>query len=278
MENQIICGDNVAVLSTLPDNCVDLTVTSPPYDTIRVADGYQNQFDLLHLVEQLHRVTKPGGMVVWVVSDQTVDGGKTGTSFRHAFQFMHQGFLLFDDIVYLKSGSNFPSKSRYTNTWEHMFCFSKGQPKTVNLIKDQRRLWKGSWGKTKNRKKDGTLQESTATNCGDGKLGKAVGDEYGYKARTNVWSITNGKGFAHPDPGGELAYQHPASFPLQLAHDHIVSWTNEGDLVLDPFNGAGTTCVAAAATKRRYVGVDVSPQYCNLAEQRVRAFYEATND
>jgi DNA modification methylase len=270
LDSQIICGDNVTVLKTFPDACVDLVVTSPPYDSLRVAAGYQNGFDLVDLCNQLLRVIKPGGMVVWVVADQTVNGARTGTSYKQALHFMSHGFQLFDDIVYLKSGTNFPSKSRYTNTWEHMFCFSKGMPSTINLITDSPRKWLGSWAKTTNRKKDGTLGASTAKNCGEGSKGKASFEgEYGYKARTNVWNITNGKGFAHPDPGGDLAYAHSATYPLQLAHDHIVSWTNPGDVVLDPFNGAGTTCVAAKMTGRTYVGIDSSPEYCALATKRL---------
>lgn len=265
----IICGNNTEVLGEIPDGFVNLTCCSPPYDAMRVSAEYTHRFNFARLTDQLYRVTRVGGMVVWVVADETIDGGKSGTSFRQALGFMEVGFKLYDTIIYAKTGTSFPSSGRYTNCYEFMFCFSKGKPETVNLIRDVDKKWAGSWGKTRQRKKDGTLQDSTAANCGAGKSGRAVDGEYGQKARTNIWQITNGKGFAHTDPGGELAYKHPATFPLALARDHILSWTNEGDVVLDPFNGAGTTCVAAKMTGRRYIGIDVSEEYCEIARRRI---------
>lgn len=263
--NKIIQGDCVEMMWDLPDDTIDLTCTSPPYNNLRNYKGYV--FNFKATVQQLFRVTKPGGVVVWVVADQTVKGGKTGTSFRQALYFQEIGFRMYDVLIYQKTGTSFPSNKRYTNVTEYMFVFSKGKPKTVNIIKDVPKLWKGSFGATTQRQKDGSLKKSVAKNCGAGKSGRAKGTEYGFKARSNIWTIVNGYGFAHPDP--DLAKQHPATFPLALARDHIISWTNPGDLVLDPLNGGGTTCMAAKGLNRKYIGIDVSQEYCDLAEERL---------
>ncbi|RLC88697.1 MAG: site-specific DNA-methyltransferase [Chloroflexi bacterium] len=254
------------MLAELLPETVDLTVTSPPYDALRKYHSYDYDFPFQAILIELFRVTKPGGVVVWVVADETWDFGRSGTSMRQAIHFMDIGFKLFDHMVYEKSGTSFPSRRRYTNIYEHMFVFSKGKPKTVNLIKDVPKLWQGSWGQTTQRQKDGSLKKSTAKSCGKATK-RATGAEYGYKARTNIWRIVNGKKFAHSD---DLAYDHPATFPESLAHDHILSWSNKGDLVLDPLCGSGTTCKMAKKLGRQYIGIDVSKEYVKLAKQRVK--------
>lgn len=263
----VICGDCASVLAGFEvDDFVDLTVTSPPYDALRTYKGYD--FDVDKIAVQLFRVTKPGGVVVWVVGDETVDGGETGTSFRQALTFMQRGFKLFDTMIYEKTGTSFPSKGRYTQIFEYMFVFSKGTPKTFNPICDVPKLWEGSWGRTTRRNRDGSLKCSTAPNCGKGHSGRAIEDgQYGYKQRTNIWRIVNGKRFAQPD--GDLAYSHPATFPYALARDHILTWTDPGDLVLDPMCGSGTTLLAAKNTGRRWLGIEISVEYCQLAKRRV---------
>jgi len=263
--NKIICGDCVEVMEGIPDSVIDLTVTSPPYDDLRAYEGYDFRFE--HIAAHLYRVTKKGGMVVWVVADQTKNGGKTGTSFKQALRFQELGFKIFDVIIYEKTGTSFPSNKRYTSCFEYMFCFSKGKPKTVNIIKDVPKLWQGSFGQTTQRQKDGTLKKSTAKNCGAAKSGRAKGTEYGFKARSTIWTIANGYGFGHPDP--DLAREHPGTFPYALANDHIVSWTDPGDLVLDPLCGAGTTCLAANRLHRDFIGIDVSEEYCELTRKRL---------
>lgn len=202
-----------------------------------------------------------------MVGDETIDGGRSGTSFRQALFFQELGFKIFDVMIYEKTGTSYPSKGRYTNIFEYMFVFSKGSPKTFNPICDVPKLWAGSWGKTTCRKKDGTLQKSGAKNCGGAKSGKMkVEGEYGYKQRTNIWRIVNGKKFGHTD---ELAYKHPASFTEKLAEDHILTWTNPGDLVLDPMCGSGTTLKMAKKNGRRFIGIDISEEYCQLSRERV---------
>jgi site-specific DNA-methyltransferase (adenine-specific) len=263
-ENEVICGEAAAVLATLPAEAVDLTVTSPPYDGLRDYAGYA--VAECDIVRALYAVTAPGGVVVWVVGDATVDGGESGSSFRQALAFMAAGFKLFDTMIYQKTGTSYPSQGRYTQIFEYMFVFAKGRPKTFSPIKDVPKLWEGSWGKTTQRQKDGSLKAGTATNAGKASSGRATDGRYGYKQRTNIWTYANGKRFGHSD---ELAYKHPATFPEKLAADHILTWSNPGDLVLDPFCGSGTTLKMAAMHGRRWLGIDLSAEYCELSRARV---------
>lgn len=265
MLNTIICGNCAELLPTFPAECIDATVTSPPYDTLRSYQGYE--FDVNRIIAGLWHVTKPGGVVVWVVGDECILGGETGTSFRQALAFMDAGFKLYDTMIYEKTGTSYPSQKRYTQVFEYMFVFSKGLLKTFNPICDLPKLWQGSWGKTKQRQRNGMLKESTAKNCGLGRRRAEFPGEFGYKQRTNIWRINNGRGFAQPD--GDIAYVHPATFPYALAHDHILTWTNPGDTVLDPMCGAGTTLLAAKNTGRQWIGIDISEEYCQLARKRV---------
>jgi DNA modification methylase len=269
--NKIIQGNALTVLGSarVPDDSIDLTVTSPPYDTLRTYDGYK--FDFEGIARSLYAVTKRGGVVVWVVNDETKNGEESGTSFEQALFFKKIGFKLFDTMIYEKTGTSFPTKGKYTQIFEYMFVLSKGRPKTFNPIKDVPKLWEGSWGKTTQRQRDGSLKDSTAKNCGAGKSGRATDGRYGYKQRSNIWRIVNGKKFAHTD---DLAYEHPATFPESLAHDHILTWSNPGDVVLDPLCGAGTTCKMAKKLGRQYIGIDVSKNYCQVAERRLHLVKE----
>lgn len=263
-ENKIICGDNVEVMGRMPDASIDMACQSPPYSSLRDYHGYT--FDFEKVAQQLWRVTKPGGVVVWNEADQTIDGAKTGESYRHVLHFMSLGFRLYQTLYYVKTGTNFVHKTRYTENVENMFVLSKNRPKTINIIQDVPRLWRGSWTKTRNRQKDGSLKDSTSKNCGAGRSGRATGNEYGYKSRSVLWTICNGHGFAHTD---DLVKEHSATFPEALARDNILSWSNPGDLVLDCFNGSGTTTKMAKCLGRRYLGIDISEEYCQLAEKRV---------
>lgn len=249
-------GNNVDVLAGFPDACIDLTVTSPPYDNLRQYNGYV--FDFEGVAKQLYRVTKPGGVVVWVVGDEVVNGGETGESFRQALGFMAQGFNLHDTMIYAKNGPAHPDVLRYHQVFEFMFIFSKGKPKAVNLLADRKNKWAGhsNFGTRTNRGKDGTIGGST-------REGRTVKD---YGTRWNIWEINNGYGYSADE---DYAYQHPAVFPESLARDHILSWSNPGDIVLDPFVGSGTTCKMAKETGRRWIGIDISAEYCKLAERRV---------
>lgn len=264
--NRILCGNCVDVMAEMPASFVDLVCTSPPYGTkVRRYHGFE--FDFEAIARQLYRVMKPGGVVCWVVGDTTVKGDRTGEPFRQALFFKEVGFLLHDVVVYRKLGTTFPSRHRYTNSWEQIFVLSKDmKPKTINLIADVPKRWKGSFSTTTQRQADGSLKKSAAKNCGLGSAGRAKGTEYGFRVRDNIWTYKNGYGFAHPD--ADLAKKHPATYPLELACDCIVSWSNAGDLILDPMAGSGSTCKGAKGLDRDYLGIDVSPAYCDLARQR----------
>ena len=252
--NQIVNGESAAVLSEIPDGCIDLTVTSPPYDDLRTYDGFS--FDFPAIAEQLYRVTANGGVVVWVVGDQVVKGSESGTSFRQALHFMDIGFRLHDTMLYEKVGPAFPDKTRYSQIFEYMFVFSKGKPKTINLIADRKNKWPGSWGKNSARQRDGSLKTISEE--------KIKYNEYG--VRFNIWRMHNGQGFGTKDA---YTIDHPARFPESLANDHIISWSNPGDLVLDPFCGSGTTLKMAKRNGRDYFGIDMSEDYCAMSAKRV---------
>ena len=255
--NKVHCADCLEIMATFPDNSIDLTVTSPPYDNLRDYKGYT--FDFEGIAKELYRVTKEGGVVVWVVGDATIKGSETGSSFKQALYFIKCGFRLHDTMIYEKNGSSFPSRrdgNRYTQIFEYMFVFSKGGPGGVSLICDKENRWKGytSFGKSKIRDKEGNLKEREM---------KPVPD---FSPRNNIWRYATGKNYSTKD---EIAFQHPAIFPEQLANDHILSWSNEGDIVLDPMCGSGTTLKMAKLSNRKYIGIEVSEEYCEIAEKRI---------
>ena len=192
----------------------------------------------------------------WIVGDATLDGSETGTSFRQMLGFMDVGFGLHDTMIYHKNGASYPSQIRYYQVFEYMFILSKGRPKTVNLLRDRRNNWRGSWGKRTSRDREGRLR------LGD----KVPWSEYG--VRYNVWYVYTGAGFSTKD---RIAFEHPAIFPETLARDHIRSWSSKGDLVLDPMCGSGTTCKMALLYDRHFIGIDISPEYCEIANRRLSA-------
>ncbi len=254
--NQIICGNCAEIMKSWPDECIDLTVTSPPYDNLRDYRGYT--FDFESIARELYRITKPGGVVVWVVGDATINGSETGTSFRQALYFKDVcGFKLHDTMIYKKKVSIFPDTNRYYQAFEYMFVFSKGRPKTVNLIRDRRNLNFGDAISGTDREKDGTLRERRK-----GKIISKLG------VRFNVWEYPTGWNNSARD---KIAFQHPAIFSEQLAADHIISWSRPGDIVLDPMCGSGTTCKMALKLGRRFIGIDIAEEYCEIARKRVEA-------
>jgi len=273
--NSIIHGDNVEVLKSFPDCCIDLTVTSPPYDDMRSYKGLIDSksdfngysFDFEALAPELYRVTKDGGVLVWVVDHATVDGDETCNSFRQALFFRECGFKLHDTMIYEKNGISHPSSNRYHQVFEYMFVLSKGTPKSINIIKDRKNLWAGStnWGKVnKHRGKNDEFVEQP----------KKITADYG--ARFNIWRFKTGGGFSAKD---EIAFEHPAIFPEELARDHIKSWSNINDIVLDPFSGSGTTAKMAAMTGRKYIGVEINQEYVDLSQTRIIDYgHNTTNE
>lgn len=246
--NKIICGDNVKVMFEMPDSCIDLIVTSPPYDNLRDYKGYS--FDFESCAKQIYRILKDGGVCVWVVGDATIKGSETGTSFRQALFFKDIGLSLHDTMIYEKINP-MPvalNGNRYANSFEYCFVVSKGPPFTTNLI----------------------TTTTTTTRRGyryntDGSTSDMIGDVNEKKVLNNIWGYYCGA-FSNKDDKNK----HPATFPEKLAQDHIISWSNEGDIVLDPFNGSGTTCKMAYRQRRKYIGIDISKEYCEIAEQRLR--------
>ena len=247
--NKIVQGDNVEIMRSMDGDSIDLTVTSPPYDNLRTYNGYS--FDVKSVAQELYRITKPGGVVVWVVADATVGGSETGTSFRQALSFMEVGFLLHDTMIWDKENCRFPSPIRYHNSFEYMFVFSKGAPKTVKLIHDRKNKWAGTKVHGTDRMPDGSTKQKTGHN-------QRVVKEYG--ARWNVWRMPN---------VGRKGNKHPASFPEGIARDHILTWSKEGEVVLDPFGGSGTTAKMAIINERNFIHIDVSEEYCEIAKQRI---------
>ncbi len=246
--NKIICGDCLDVMKGIPDKAVDLVLTSPPYDNLRTYNGYS--FDFEGIANELYRITKDGGIVVWVIGDATVKGSETGTSFRNALYFKEIGFNLHDTMIWEKTGM-LPTQDRYYAIFEYMFVFSKGKPTRMNFIEDEPNT---SGGRVQ--KKDACINKGKQK---DG-VGTFVRKDVG--RRTNIWRISIGE-----------TNGHPAIFPQQLAKDHIVSWSNPDDIILDPFFGAGTTGVVCKGMKRKYIGIEISPEYCEIAERRLSQEY-----
>lgn len=246
------------VMRDWPDNCVDLVVTSPPYDSLRIYRGYHFYFD--DIANSLFRILKEGGVLVWIVADQVENGSESGTSFQQALYFKSIGFNLHDTMIYEKAATIYPGGVRYNQVAEFMFILSKNNPKTINLIADKSNKYAGYSAR-------GTTHRTVSGNIKDNESFKGKPTkEFG--VRNNIWRYGTGWMVSTPDT---VAYEHPAIFPERLAADHIVSWSNPDDIVLDPMNGSGTTTKMAAKLKRRYIGIDISEKYCEIARQRLEA-------
>ena len=247
--NKIYNENCLDTMARMPDGFVDLTVTSPPYDDLRTYNSYS--FDFENVAKELFRVAKEGGVVVWVVGDETINGSESGTSFRQALYFKEIGFNLHDTMIWNKNGFSAVGalKVRYASVFEYMFIISKGRPKTFNPIKDRKTKHGG-------KKVGGTIRQKDGTTKPMSKV--MTINEYGQ--RYNIWEQS---------PQRQSGKCHPAPFPEQLANDHIISWSNEGDLVYDPFMGSGTTAKMAMLNKRNFIGSETSKEYCDIAEKRI---------
>lgn len=248
--NELYVSDCVEFMQRMEANSVDLTITSPPYDDLRNYQGYS--FDFEAIADGLFRVTKKGGVVVWVVGDR-IKKGRTLSSFRQAIYFQEIGFYVHDVMIYRKKNTPFMRSNAYTNCYEFMFVLSKGSPKTFNPL-------------TEPTVRNG--MEMLVTNKGaDAVNNKVLKELKKEKTQTNIWSYAVG---LHGTTSDRIAFKHPAVFPEALAADHIESWSNEGDLVFDPMCGSGTTCKMALLKKRQYIGVDISEEYIKIAKERIR--------
>lgn len=252
--NKIYCENCVQTMSRMPDEFIDLVVTSPPYGMLRVYNGFVFEFE--PVAKQLFRVIKTGGVLIWVVGDQTIDGSETLESFQQALYFKNEcGFNLHDTMIYEKYSPPL-THNRYEQHFEYMFVLSKKFVRTFNPIK-QRKLWDDKRKlKAIRREKDGSSDLGFAGKTQE----KIVG---------NVWRYNIGGGHVTND---KIAHQHPAIFPEQLARDHIYSWSNEGDLIYDPFMGSGTIAKACIQMKRRWIGSEISQEYVDLANKRIEPY------
>jgi len=247
--DKIISGDSAVVLQSFPPDCIDLTVTSPPYDNLRTYNGFT--FDFETIARELFRVTKAGGVVVWVVGDQTKDGSESGTSFRQALYFMQCGFKLHDTMIYATDKPPLTHK-RYEQQFEYMFIFCKGKLQKFNGIREASLHSGKSWASRKFRaNKNGDYKKSDIPTSETKLLG-------------NIWYYAT-----NSQTNGGMTGKHPATFPEALANDHILSWSNEGDTVLDCFCGSGTTPKMAKLLNRHYIGIDTSAEYVAIANERL---------
>lgn len=253
--NQVYCCDALELLKGLPDESVDLVLTSPPYDNLRTYNGYS--FDFEPIAHESYRVLKQGGVLVWVVGDSVANGSETLTSFRQALYFKDTvGFNLHDTMIYQKDGAPFPESNRYAQEFEYMFVLSKGAPRVHNLLTTKTKY--GASATSSSRSADGSVSKF----------------QYGLAKETrtlaNVWYITSGYMKTTKDKD---AFEHPAMFPEKLAERHILTWSNPGDLVVDYFGGSGTTAKMARNNGRHWLTCDISAEYCDLMRRRLDAPY-----
>ncbi|MEK7748417.1 MAG: site-specific DNA-methyltransferase [Nitrospirota bacterium] len=252
-KNKVIEGDCLEVMRQFEDGSVDMVLTSPPYDNLRTYKGYTFSFE--SIAKEIFRVVKDGGVVVWVVNDATINGTETGTSLKQALFFKEVGFNIHDTMIFRKRNP-IPQiyRKRYNNEFEYMFVFSKGLVLTHNpiMVPCLHAGLELNGTTYKNYSKHEQKRE---------KMAKPVKEE---KLKGNIWEYVVGKNLEDQEAKG-----HPAPFPCELARDHISSWSNEGDLVLDPMCGSGTTCKAARQLGRNYIGIDISHEYCKIAIERL---------
>jgi len=260
---ELYCGNCIEIMQYINYNSIDMVITSPPYDNLR---NYKNNCSFTwevfeQLAKLIYQKLKNGGICVWIVGDATIKGSETGTSFKQALYFKDIGFNLHDTMIYERRNAPCSYNKRYRQFFEYMFIFSKGSPKTFNPIKvNLKTEYKFSPSATR-RQKDGTTK-------------KIEKFDLKYTIRSNIWKYSVGYMHSTKD---KIAFKHPAIFPEQLIIDHIISWTNEGDLILDPMAGAGTTGVCAIETNRKYILIDIETEYCEIAKQRIEKRIEQLN-
>lgn len=256
--NRVYNENCIETMARMPEDFVDMTVTSPPYDDLRDYNGYH--FPVEDIAAGLFRVTKPGGVVIWVVGDRTVKGSESLSSFEHAFRFREAGFRVHDTMIYAKNNP-IPSDcgKRYRQCFEYMFCFSKGQPKTFNPI-------------TQKIKQEKAFKSFRITKVGRNDLAH---DHIAPKERklNNIFFYNVGTSSSKD----KVAFDHPAIFPEKLVEDQIHTWTDEGDLVYDCFMGSGTTAKVAHLQKRRWIGSEISEEYVKIATERLSQYIDAHN-
>lgn len=248
--NQIYNEDCLETMSRMNNESIDLVITSPPYGKLRKYNGFS--FDFESIAKELVKKIKEGGIIVWICQDQCINGSESGDSFRQALFFQSLGMRIYDTMIWLKPSPQAPTEGRYYDVFEYMFIFSKGKPKTLNLLTDRKNI---SFGSVSNKETRSSREDRKV------KIEKRTVKEF--SRRFNVWDISRGRNKT----------EHPAVFPEQLVQDHILSWSNEGDLVYDPFLGSGTTAKMAKLNNRYYLGSEISLDYCIISENRINQIF-----
>jgi len=253
IKNIIYVNDCLVAMQNIADSSVDLVLTSPPYDNLRDYNGYTFNFE--GIAKEIYRVLKDGGVCVWVVGDSyDKNGSESLTSFKQALFFKDLGFNVHDTMIYQKNSYPFPPVNRYYQVFEYMFVFSKGKPKTTNILRVPTIGYKHK--ASTQRQKDGTMVDMKY------KMGLDT------RKDDNIWKLNVGYGKSSLD---KISFKHPATFPEILAERHILSWSNEGDVVLDPMCGSGTSLKMAKKNNRNYIGIEISKEYAEIAEARVKS-------
>lgn len=253
-ENRIILTECVKGMKSVPDDIIPLTVTSPPYEGLRTYDGLAD-WNFMDVAKELYRITMPGGVVVWVVQEQIVNGSESGESSRQRLAFANIGFRLHHTMVLGKLGGHQHSKGRYGGALEYAFILSKGKPRYFCPFRDKKNKEAGREKIFSNRRIDGTFPAKK----------KARVHPYGF--RSPIWFYATGK---HHTANEDYAFDHPALMPQQMAEDFILSWSKVGDLVFNPFAGAGTVLKMALLNHRRYLGFEINPKYVEIARRRLK--------
>jgi len=252
-DNQIYNGDCWELVRELPDECIPLALTSPPYGNMRDYGGHR--CDTLGLIDELYRVIRPGGIAVWVEQDQIKGKRCSDSVFEHGCSFRGMGFQLVSEIVLERAGFRAPTHGHY-GTPEVALVFSKGKPTVINIIKDRPNKTAGAPVKHSVRNRQGVLEFQ--------KTGKVVQP---FGRRGCVWRYNAGFNNSSRD---EFAFGHPAIMPEQVAEDLIIAFSRPGDLVLDPMCGSGTTLKMALLNHRRFLGFEIHEPYVEIARKRVR--------
>ena len=253
MYNSIVLGDCVEGMRSLPPDLVPCTVASPPYGALRHYHG-NHQFDFEAAAAELWRITRPGGVVCWVVREEVVDGSESGEASEQRLFFRDLGFRLHQTIVMERYGSRARSPGRYGESLEYAFILAKGKPATVRLLRDRRNKTAGKLVTATHRYPDGSYR-----------VQRYEVDEWGY--RKAVWYFAQGMHVA-TDPVARL---HQAPMPEAMAEDLILSYSREGDLIFDPFAGVATTAKMALLNHRNYFGYEINAIYHARGEERLRA-------
>ncbi len=250
--NKIYNENCIDTMSKIPSNYIDMVLTSPPYDDLRDYNGYD--FQLKKIVKELFRIVKTGAVVIWVVGDKTENGSETGSSFRQALLFKELGFNIHDTMIYYKNNPMPTTGNRYHQHFEYIFAFSKAKPTSFNPITEKTKY--SGVANMKNRGKEGKLNYKKIERTKEKKIG-------------NVFFYSIGGGISTKD---KIAYKHPAIFPEKLAIDQIKTWSNKNDLIYDPFMGSGTTAKIATILERKWIGSEISKEYTNIAEERLKEY------